>query len=560
MTDPPIAMTNTAESVEDLLGAEISEQASSPTEAKQRYNVPSEKKKVAEDEVDEDLFARTSSKKNKKNGTARPKEKEDSPTVTTGTLDVYAQQTQVSTKANDEALLAPELGTARSESPKPLEDPATADTLSDEVMEPIDQSKELLDPRYLHSKPAAIGQTTTEIPTIEQPVEASYDEPVSETQSESFNEFHGSILPRVSSNSSPNIASYGNEHQPHNFTAAALSFTMPSQEAISNDHPSGPASAPEKPLITPSDSPLPVREVSEVSDVTKTVEEAVDSSKPPQSTSSMSKKDKKKLAKDKRSASKDELPNSDAGSQAPLFAPAVLTESKPAMELLNDTSKSGKKRRSKKTNQSLLLWEDDTGSSAGQEISSPKGGTSAKDASKESRVSLEEPIGEGIDSSVKAAKLPEVSAHDKAIEVDSNRTVELPKNAEADTYDISPVRSADASEPQTRETASESIAGHVDILESTSTAGPEDFSSGKKKGKKNNRREKCQSSPWEEDTPRQAEESLGTEPSTGASVQRPEDTFILPVDVTRNDLFSPGEGKKVEEKQEAWLAYRGRGR
>ena len=562
--EPPVAITNTADEVKALLEAENSQQALSTMELQSQSADRTIMDKAAEYALSDASISRASVKKAKKKG------KKDRELVSVAASNSQEQLLKIFEGANDKALHE---GDASVDVSQRLDDTKAEDTLNGKMMVPIEQSKEPLEAYNSVSvegskpDPATTIPATIELPTPQEPIEASNEALTYGTRTGPFDHSNNDMNSR-----SPSVHDTGETPHGHEEVLLGVSKTGDSLLAEplldarnkGNDPRSNPIT--DEPFENLTEMSLAASATTEVAEATTAVEEAVESKKASQDLTSMSKKDKKKAAKKKKDSAWDgEFPTADADSRAQ-NAVGSTTES-PDGAIMSIK----KERKRSKRNQGLIR-DDDAESLARQDAYILPSDDLPTMTTKDSGVIEEAPATVDMDASNEAAENLNMSSRDEAIlepatqdakepmiskdeiddiPLDAKRGNEMSGNeTEERAHDDSTSKSPDEVELDDERTTFESKSDSINVKESALPGYLEDLPGGKKKTKKTKKRENIKSSTWEENSAPQAEDNVSIGPIAGTFSQALKETVTIPTEAGE-DIAARRQNKKAKKAKKS---------
>ena len=564
--EPPVATTNTADEVKALLGAEDSQQAPSAMELQSQSADRTIMDKAAEYALSDASISRASVKKAKKKG------KKDRELVSVAASNSQEQLLKIFEGANDKALLHE--GDASVDVSQRIDDAKAEDTLSGKMMAPIEQSKEPLEAYNSVSvegskpNPATTIPTTIELPTPQEPVEASNEALTHGTGTVPFDHSNDNMNSR-----SPSVYDTGKTPRGHEDVLLGVSKTgdsllaKPPLDAYNkgNDPRSNPIT--DEPFENLTEMSLAALATTEVAEATTAVEEAVESKKASQVLSSMSKKDKKKGAKKKKDSAWDgELPTADADSRAQNAIESTTESPDGAIMSMR------KERKRSKRNQGLIR-DDDGESLAGQDGYILPSDNLPTMTTKDSIVIEEAPAMVDMDAANKAAEKLNLSSRDEIIlehaTQDAKETMitkgeidDIPLDAKRDNEmtgseteeranDVSTSKSPDEVELDDERTTPESKPDSINVKQSAPPGYIEDLPGGKKKTKKTKKREKIKSSTWKENSAPEAEDNSSIGSIAGNFSQAQKKTVTIPTEEAGEDIAARRQNKKAKKAKKS---------
>ncbi|KAL8794689.1 MAG: hypothetical protein Q9195_002764 [Heterodermia aff. obscurata] len=552
---PPVAMTNTADEVKVLLEAENSQQSSTAMALQPQSADRTITDTAAEYALDNASIDQALVKKGKKEGKPEP-----GGLASVETLGSQEQQLKLFEGANDKTLHE---GAPSIDSSQPFED-----TLNSEVMVPIEQSKEPLErDDSISIEDPKSGSAIIELPKSQEPSGVTGEDLTHETRTRPFGNSKGDIDSR-----SPSI--FDLDKTPRGDEDVLLGASKTTDSPLTEL----PLNASEKGNAPPSnqieDGPLenfagissPALATA-VGVAMNAAEEAVKSRRTSQDLSSMSKKDKKKAAKKKKnSAWDDELPTADADNRAAQDVIELATEPPDGAFV------SSKKERKRSKKNQRLMRDEDAESLAGQDAYILPSDIQPTVTSENSRSIEEIPAKFDINDSSEAAEKPDMSSRDKINLEDAARDAEGPiseneindlrldtkrdnettgSQTEERASDMFPSRSVDEVDLDDEQTIPELKNDSADFSESAPKEYLEDFPSGKKKTKKNKKREKVKSLPWEENSAPLTEDTISTGPFAGNPSQEPKKTGTVPPEEAEEDTVVQRQNKKAKKAKKS---------
>ena len=557
-TEPPVAMTNTADEVRVLLEAEKFQQASSGIALQSQSGDRTILDKPAEYALSGASINRASEKKANTEGKTKDREM-----ASVTALNSEEQLLKIFEGANDKA---PHEGDASVDVSQPSDNTEVEGTLKDKIMVPIGQNKEpikaydSISVEDSKTGPVTTISTSTELPTSQEPIEASNEVLTHETGTGPFDHSNDDTNSRSPSTYDIDKAPRGHEDDLISVSKTGDSpLAEPTLDASNkgNDPRSNPLT--DEPFENPTGLSLASSATPEVAEATNAVEEAVKSKKTSQGLSSLSKKDKKKAEKKKKSLARDdELPTADVDSRG------TPKEIEPVTKSLDGVFMSSKKEKKRSKKNQGPIRDDNTESLAGHDAYILPSDELPSMMSKDSTIIEEAPARVDMDASNEAAENLNMPSREEIIIENATRDAkehiiskdeidDIPLDAkrydetsgsrtEGRANDLSTSRSADELDLDDEHIAHESKSDSINSKESAPKEYLDDLPGGNKKNKKAKKREKNKSSPWEEKTAPQAEDKTST-----ISSQMLENTVATPTEEAGQDIVAQRQNKKPKK-------------